>query len=513
MFTLSRRDFLKLLAAGSAGTALSGVRTLASSLGNETGPNILILLFDAMSARHLSLYGYARPTTPNLERFAERATVYHSHFAGGNFTSPGTASMLTGLYPWNHRAITLGSMARRDLADQNIFRLIGGGYHRFGFAQNVWAELLMRQFRADVDELLPMATFSRQSTKPTVGHFFGGDSALAYIAYDEFIFSTHEFINPIPASPALGYLDLFYGNRVRRAGVPTADLPLGLPFNGFFYFDNGEVFTSVESVIARLQKQDAPYFGYFHLFAPHSPYAAQKKYIGTMPEIKFPYKPHHPLAGHFKQDQLASDATHYDEYIATVDEEIGRLLDALEAAGVLDNTYVILTSDHGDLFERGDSGHATSLLYDAVIHIPLLIAAPGQTSRVDVRTPTSNTDLLPTLLQFAGRAIPAGLDGRLLPGFGGAEDAERPIISVEAKSSYAFQPLSEATIALIKGNLKLIHYIGYPKYADKFELFDLADDPEEKKDLMPLNPAGASRLTDELLTLLDEADRPFRRKK
>src|SRR5262245_3743808 len=107
---ISRRNFMQLsaLAAGSAW----GVSQLLSQhrLLDIGKPNILIFVFDAMSARHLSLCGYPRRTTPNLEKFAERASVYHTHFSASNFTTSGTASMLTGLYPWTHRAINYRGM-------------------------------------------------------------------------------------------------------------------------------------------------------------------------------------------------------------------------------------------------------------------------------------------------------------------------------------------------------------------------------------------------------------------
>src|SRR5512142_1327858 len=102
----SRRDFLKL---GSLVSGAFAVSRLASHVPLQQAasarPNILIIVFDAMSAKNLSLYGYRRKTTPNLERFARRATVFNQHYSPGNFTTPGTASLLTGLYPWTHRAI------------------------------------------------------------------------------------------------------------------------------------------------------------------------------------------------------------------------------------------------------------------------------------------------------------------------------------------------------------------------------------------------------------------------
>ena len=121
---INRRSFLKL--AGAATSAVLLPR-LDSSLkqGEASFPNIIVLVFDAMSARNLSIYGYPRPTASNLERFAEHATVYHSHSSGGNYTIPGTASLLTGTYPWTHRAINYGGQVKSDMAEDNIFHALG----------------------------------------------------------------------------------------------------------------------------------------------------------------------------------------------------------------------------------------------------------------------------------------------------------------------------------------------------------------------------------------------------
>jgi len=102
---LSRRDFLKL----ASGLALIPVldRSGLSSLFNPTRrsnadqnqPNIIIILQDAFSANHLSLHGYKRQTTPNLDRFAEHAIVYHAHHSASNQTTTSTASLFTGHIP------------------------------------------------------------------------------------------------------------------------------------------------------------------------------------------------------------------------------------------------------------------------------------------------------------------------------------------------------------------------------------------------------------------------------
>ena len=104
---INRRNFLKLSSLIPLATPLIGASNPIgpSHKTSPETPNILIVIFDALSARNISLYGYHRATMPNLARFAERATVYHNHYSAGNFTTVGTASILTGTYPWTHRAI------------------------------------------------------------------------------------------------------------------------------------------------------------------------------------------------------------------------------------------------------------------------------------------------------------------------------------------------------------------------------------------------------------------------
>jgi membrane-anchored protein YejM (alkaline phosphatase superfamily) len=91
---LNRRDFLKLAGLLSLGVSIPSVEGLMKPPSQPQGKpkNIIVILFDAFSAYNISTYGYPRPTTPNIDRLAKRAIVYHNHFAGGNFTTPGMAS-------------------------------------------------------------------------------------------------------------------------------------------------------------------------------------------------------------------------------------------------------------------------------------------------------------------------------------------------------------------------------------------------------------------------------------
>jgi arylsulfatase A-like enzyme len=170
----------------------------------------------------------------------------------------------------------------------------------------------------------------------------------------------------------------------------------------------------------------------------------------------------------------------------------------------------VLTSDHGQLFERGVHGHATALLYEPVIHVPLLISRPSQKQRQDVHLPTSCVDVMPSLLHATGLPIPNWCEGEFLPAFGRAQgSSERSLFSVEAKGNPAYRPLGTGTIALIRGQYKLIHYFGHDGYENEYELYDLTNDPEEMENLYPIWKSIAADLRHELQMKLREVNEPY----
>ncbi len=499
MPSISRRDALKAALCLSAGAALYPLLSLfpKNLIDVNNKPNIIVLVFDAMSARNLSLYGYPRRTTPNLERLAQRATVYHAHYSGGNFTSTGTASMLTGSYPWTHRAINLGGLVARNFIEHNIFNFLQDEYYCAAFSQNDFADLLLAQFDSSINRHLPIGSFIYKSYRMLLAENFPKDPIVAYKALDDFLFSDiHR-----PASPLFGFMERVFQAKVKDSYKQLSiDYPESLPDNWHYVFLNETVYAGVLEELRKLEDLGIPFFGYFHLWSPHEPYAPKKEFIGIFPEIKIRNKPIHKLSRlDLPKSQLMKYRTTYDEYIANVDFEIGKLVDALESQGILQNSYLILTSDHGEVFERGESGHNTRLLFDSVIHIPLLIIAPGQQNRQDIYTSTSNIDLLPTFLSLAGKPIPDGVEGKILPGVGGEEDTERSIFSVEAKESSSFRALQQITTSMIKGDYKLIYYLGYRKYSDVFELYNLQTDLDEVKNLFTKDTVIASRMREELL--------------
>jgi arylsulfatase A-like enzyme len=270
-----------------------------------------------------------------------------------------------------------------------------------------------------------------------------------------------------------------------------------------------------DGVISECQRLESPHLAYFHFWSPHEPYRPHRKFANEFQDdLQFISKAPHPLGDQTPQDSLNRLRRRYDQYIANVDHEFGRLMDNLQQEGILDRSYVVVTSDHGQMIERGVHGHVTPLLYEPIINIPLLISAPGQSSRKDVYSPSVNIDILPTLLQIADIDIPDWCVGQVLPGFfGDGPDSQRSLFSMEAKTNSAFASFRKATIAMRKGRFKLIAYFGYQGFEEKYEFYDIEDDPEEIKDLTMATPTEFTGMKEELLDHLTDANRPFERSK
>lgn len=505
---ISRRDFLKLVSALPL-LLLNGKRDICPPPVSHGGhPNIIVLVMDAMSARHMGLYGYARGNTPNLERFASHATVYHRHYSAGNFTVPGAASLLTGVYPWKHRSFQYAGFMPDEMESHNLFHLLGGEYYRIGYSQNPWGDILLQEFGAAIDKRIPTGTFNL-TDHLSFDKLFANDPFLAYRAVDELAFQYD-----IPSGASL--LAMIHKMRVTLTDHALTEkysnlYPNGLPhifnFNADYpAFLMEDVFDGLISLFDDMPPLSA--FAYFHIYPPHGPFYPRRDFLslyegdGLLPVRK----PDHPYAYMTGEDEVLFQRIFYDRYIAFTDSEFGRLYDHLAAQGIFENSYVILTSDHGDLYERGIISHTTPVLYEPLIHIPLLISAPGLSARRDVFTPTNNVDLLPTLLELAGRQASDRTEGRLLPGFGGVE-ADEPIFVLEAKENSAFGPLVKFTAAMIQGRYKLV-YFNYPDFQE-IEFFDLQEDPEELENLYPSRPAMSKDMLSHLIMKLEDVNRPY----
>jgi arylsulfatase A-like enzyme len=510
---LDRRDVLKLMSLLPAMGWSMRPEARPEGSGREEAanqPNILIIVFDALSAANMSLHGYRRDTTPNIDRFASQATVFRRHYAGGNFTSPGTASLLTGVYPWSHRALQLHSLVEREYERKNLFSAFGDGtYSRFAFSHNPLVVMLLVQFEAAIEELVRAEALSLLDDRILLTSLFTRDFNTALIGEKSAIRGEGWH----PASPFFSIL-----HRMLRISAKNdireqlaAQFPRGLPSttNGALVFRLEE---AIDWLAGNMPGMRAPFLGYMHFYPPHRPYNTRAEFVDHFQDgWDPPGKPEHVFSEGHNDNFLNKHRRRYDEYIAYADSEFGRLLDSMRAAGMLRDTYVVLTADHGEMFERGIIAHITPTLFEPVIHIPLMILRPGTEEHLEVDQPTSCVDLVPTLLHVTGRAIPDWCEGEILPTFDGPPpDPPRSVYALEAKKNYRERVLKHGTLALMKGEHKLIHYFGYDSFPDTYELFDMANDPQELENLYSPDWAIARQLQEELLAKLEQVNEPYR---
>jgi arylsulfatase A-like enzyme/Flp pilus assembly protein TadD len=211
------------------------------------------------------------------------------------------------------------------------------------------------------------------------------------------------------------------------------------------------------------------WFAFVHIYEPH-----------------FPYEPPEPFASRFRSEP-------YEGEVAAADAALAPLLEPLLAGGAAARTLVVFTSDHGEsLGEHGERTHGI-FAYEATLHVPLILWAPGLFGPRVVASAVRHVDVLPTVLDALGMEVPSDLPGRsLLPLIAGRErgspDSYFEALSTSLNRGWA--PLHGA----VAGGLK---YVDLPIP----ELYDLAQDPAELKNLAASRPQDLERLRQRLSRL------------
>ena len=501
----NRRDFLKFSVMFPVGVAASNLAKFfrARQSGKK---NVIIVVFDAFTAHNMSLYGYARETTPNINKLADRAIVYHNHYAGSNFTSPGTASLLTGTLPWTHRAMQPNSRVVEKYFDKSIFNVFND-FHRMAYSHNEWVNTHFETFKKDIDEWIPRLQLCNQSLSDSViENLFGNDRDISSVAWvrNAEISGGGGYAYPLYLSRIISYFEeKVYAKYLSRfpKGIPTSGTD-----NGFLLED------AIDWVGERLISLDEPIFGYFHFLPPHSPYRPPSEFFELFSKDGYtpPFKPRDIFADK-KEHNTERLREYYDEFILYVDQQFGRFYEMLERSGVLNDTLLILTSDHGEAFERGVVGHDTSALYDPLLKVPLLIFEPGRNERMDIYEQTSALDLMPTLAYLSNKETPSWSEGEILPPFRESENSRRGVYAVRSYGAEANKNMQEGSVVLLRHPYKLHYYYGYSELngSEKILLFNLETDPEEMKNLASLEPEITNNMLDELKDSLKKANSPY----
>jgi len=250
----------------------------------------------------------------------------------------------------------------------------------------------------------------------------------------------------------------------------------------------------------KVKKDDKPFFMYLAFNAPHDPRQAPKEYVDMYPleNIKIPenYLPEYPYAAAICGKRLRDETlapyprTKYavkrnrQEYYASItymDHHIGRMLDALEASGKADNTYIIFTADHGlAVGHHGLVGKQN--MYEHSMRPPFIMVGPGIKPNSKIEAPIYLQDAMATAIDVAGVEKPAHVEFNSLI----------PLIKGEKKVQYEkiYGKYINSQRMIIEGDWKLIFY---PHATKKMRLFNLKKDPHEMNDLID-NPEYATKI-------------------
>ena len=410
----------------------------------DAPPNFLLLVSDTLRADAIDCVD-AADRTPHLCALAARGTTFERAYANAPWTPPSSVALLTGHHPSVYADAPLGEGTR--------------------------------SFHVPEDELLLGEALSARGYTM----LYDIENALALRS---------------------GGLQGFSELHARSSESAGGDLVAAIPGEESRY-------RRMRDVVRFLLSAEEPFFLVRWILDPHAPYAAPERFLEAVrplaADLPRPLEFYTGL-GHKRAAQRLREVAPtlgpaeltllralYHREVASVDERVGYVLEALRQGGLEDRTVVVFTSDHGEGFgEHGIYLHGKSF-HEEMVRVPLLVAGPGvETGRVE-SAPVSLVDLAATLHEWLGVTPSNALHGRsfraLLRGEPDGPEPRRVYLSSSTGTDYGLD-------ALVEGSEKLV------RASDgSFALFDLATDPGEAMDLASARPARVAELAADLEAL------------
>ena len=269
---------------------------------------------------------------------------------------------------------------------------------------------------------------------------------------------------------------------------------------------SSQLFADAAIEFLNTHEKGRPFYAYVALTAPHDPRqppeSFRDRYYVDRPPLPRNFLPQHPFDNGWlivrdeelepwprTREAISDQLAEYYGLITHLDEQVGRILGALETSGQADNTYVVYAADHGlALGSHGLLGKQS--LYEHSMQAPLIMAGPGIPRGASSEALTYLLDIFPTVLGLAGAPVPSAIDGRdLAPIWRGETDSVRQAL---------FLSFTDSMRAVRHGRWKLIIY----PQINHLQLFNLEEDPSEVFNLAD-DPAQAERIAG-LTVLLEE---------
>lgn len=448
---MNRRSFLQSVTGAVAGRTIFG--------DTKNRPNFVFILMDDLGWADLSCYGSKYYETPNLDRLAKSGARFTDAYAAAPVCSPTRASIIAGKYP-----------ARLGITNYLP------GKHPTPFSKLIGVDCVQQ---------LPLSETSiAEALKP-----------LGYTSAN--IGKWH--LGTEPYYPEKQGFDVNIGGT--QSGMPKSFFYPGWEKNPPIEGKPGDYLTDVltdEAIKFIGQNQKNPFFLYLPHYAVHVPIEAREELVQK-------YRNKKP--GELQNDPI------YAAMIQNMDENIGRVVNEIDRLGLGDNTYIFFTSDNGGLSApewklkpvtsnaplREGKGH----LYEGGIRVPLIVRGPGVAKGQTIRTPVSSIDYLSTLVDLGGGKS-TGTDGVSLKSLiqTGKTSVERDLFWHYPHYS---NQLGRPSSAIRRGDWKLIEF-----HEDKHvELYNLAKDLSEKKDLSKSQPTKVRELKQSLESWLQSVDAKY----
>jgi arylsulfatase A-like enzyme len=449
---MRRASVVMILLVAVAGTAGSAWRAIAERravaalpAATDGAPNVLLIILDTVRAASLGLHGYTRDTAPQLSAVAKEGVTFDRAYSTAPWTLPSHASMFTGRYP---DELTADFLRRLDRSQPTLAEAFAAhGYLTAGFMANefytAWDSGIDRGFQR----------------------------------WEDYRVSWNQTMLSAWLAQVTVVRELRLARTIERARGVIREFNLELPVTlAFDEKHSGVVRNDFLGWHATVQGAGSrPFFAVLNLFDAHRP-----RYSPAAFRTRFTPTPKGP--------------DFYDNAIAYMDDEVGKLLTTLRARGVLDRTIVVITADHGELLgEHKLYGHSTNL-YRQALHVPLVIRAPGRLPPGGrVADPVSLRDLAATILDLSdmgGRAMPGVSLVPLALGpdsVSAAPSSVRSLVSQGINLGANYPSSLGPMQSVIDGSMHLIRNGDATE-----ELYDLAADPGEANDLIA-SPGAAAR--------------------
>ena len=469
-------------------------------------PNVLFICADQWRGDCLSALGHPNVRTPNLDALAADGVLFRSHFGQCTPCGPSRTSLLTGLYLMNHRSGRNGTPL--DARHTNIaLEARKAGYEPalFGYTDT------------------SMDPRGRDPNDPVLTGYDKG-------VMPGFVTPLHlpEDMGPWVADLAAKGYDLPAGRDDAFRPRPGFSRPAD---RGFRYVPT--IFPAGHSETAYLAdrflewlavRQDRPWFAHLVFYRPHPPLIAPEPYNALVDpaDVALPVRAatleaersQHPLLAY--ELERISEPGLYDEHspldpvsaneleirqmraayyglIAELDHHVGRIIEHLKRTGEYERTLIVVTSDHAEML-GGHHVWGKEIYFDPAFHLPLVIRDPRPEAdamrggRIDAFTEA--VDIMPTILDWLGQAVPRACDGRsLLPLLQGGVPAGwreavffehdfRTVATQRAEQALGISSDQCSYAAVRDRRYKYVHFAALPPL-----LFDIAADPHETEDL------------------------------